>query len=172
MTKSQNVLIAFTTLFIFAFSIVFTAHAAEQKQQPVWGVTVHDAGVEQVRQKMIQTVGVDAVITARFQAAFNRLNILDQRIVMLLSKTSNTCTQKVLATKTLASATKTLSAIDTSRVVVPEATTAKLVVDTVAVADIKSALDQSLVDMKSAITTLSLCPQYQVDVITAIPTKK
>ena len=121
---------------------------------------------------MIQTVGVDAVITARFQAAFNRLNILDQRIVMLLSKTSNTCTQKVLATKTLASATKTLSAIDTSRVVVPEATTAKLVVDTVAVADIKSALDQSLVDMKSAITTLSLCPQYQVDVITAIPTKK
>ena len=172
MTKSQNVLIAFTTLFIFAFSIVFTAHAAEQKQQPTWGVTAHGPELDKARMQMIQYVGVDAAITARFQAAYNRLSILDQRIVMLLSKTSNTCPQKTLAIKTLDSATKTLATVDTSKIVVPDESTTKLVVDATAVSDIKTALDQSLVGMKDTITTLSLCPQYQTPTKTTTTVKK
>jgi hypothetical protein len=169
MIQSKHLVIAFTSLFIFVFSLISIGYAAEQKQKPIWGVTAHGSELDKAREQMIQYVGVDTVITARFQAAYNRLNILDQRIFMLLSKTANTCPQKVTATKTLDSATKTLATVDTSKLVVPDGTTTNLIIDTTAVTDIKTALDQSLTDLKSTITTLSFCPQYQeVKVIESI----
>ena len=129
-----------------------------------WGTTISDPAIDAARLQMINKVGVNTIVSARFQAAQNRLAIFDQRITSLLSKTSSTCLIKADAAKSLVAARTLLSSVDMgSLIVAPDKKNSSTgpIIDASAAGSIKDTLEKSLLGMKDSVNKISSCPQYK-----------
>lgn len=178
----------FVFISLIGVSVYAQGGAIGQGQAPTpqpagrtWGVKVSDPAIDAMRAEMIQQVGVDAVVTARFSAAINRLNILDTRITTLIANTAISCPQKKTATRELTAAQNMLSTVDTfaliSKTPIDKTLvssqkrsidqTAPSIIDPIAAVSTQATLDMTLNKMKSAVATVSLCPQYSTQVGTA-----
>lgn len=144
-TTRIGVQISFILIAFFVGSI--SAHA--------WGVKVRDPRIVTIQAQLIQQIGVDSVITARFEAALSRLSILDQRITSRINKTVDTCTFKTQATRALAGAQTTLSDANAMTLTVDSK------VDGALVTKGETILTQSLSEMQASLSLIARCPQYQ-----------
>jgi hypothetical protein len=189
----------YTPLIIFSLFIALAALSVSaqsgigQGEAPVpqsnnsrpWGVKVTDPAIDAMRNQMIQQVGVDAVVTARFSAAINRLTILDARIVSLLNNIPSTCTFKSAATKELSAARTVLSSVDTQAIIsVPDMQSESnkntasnsrdsiSIIDPAAATELQATLETSLSGMKSAVGMASRCPTITPSGATASPTSR
>lgn len=150
-----------------------------------WGVSLSDSVVNGMRDEMIKQVGIDAVITARFESARNRLEILGTRLDSRIDQTDKSCPTLSAARKSLDASVTTLRSVDTASLVVAVPTDAndtsyfqpvenideqatmgqgnipvKVAIDTRAVTTTQTTLDTSLSNLRASAAALSKCPQY------------
>ena len=156
MLRTQKTFVIISVfLFVFAFATSVKA----------WGVSISDPAIDAIRMKMIESVGVDTVVVSRFEAAQNRLSILEKRTSSLLSKTSDSCKSKSTAVKSLKEVETLLSSVHISNILtVPSNGKNKLeksVINTSIADSIQAILSKSLAEMKSIVNTISECPQYK-----------